>query len=166
MSDGAPAQPRGFVEVPNKGIITVSVMLATIMQALDTTIANVALPHMQSALSASSDQIIWVLTSYLVAAAIATPLSGWLASRYGRKTVMAVSVASFTMASAAVELLLRQLAAELGECAPLAEGAPVLEALQGAGDPLAGRHQQAGDREAGDEHQEVPRHRHLRRDAA
>ncbi|MBW8753119.1 MAG: DHA2 family efflux MFS transporter permease subunit [Sphingomonadales bacterium] len=75
-------------------------MLASTMVAVDITIANVALPHMQSSLSASSDQIIWVLTSYLIAGAIATPLSGWLASRYGRKMVMAASVAGFTLASA------------------------------------------------------------------
>ena len=64
--------------VPNRGLITVSIMLATIMQALDTTIANVALPHMQGSLSASQDQIAWVLTSYIVAAAIMTPLTGWV----------------------------------------------------------------------------------------
>ena len=57
----------------NRGIITVCVMMATIMQALDTTIANVALPYMQGNLSATQDQINWVLTSYIVAAAIATP---------------------------------------------------------------------------------------------
>lgn len=81
-------------------LITVPAMLASTMVAVDITIANVALPHMQSALGASSDQIVWVLTSYLIAGAIATPLSGWLASRYGRKVIMAVSVAGFTIASA------------------------------------------------------------------
>ncbi len=60
-------------------------MLATIMQTLDSTIANVALPHMAGSLSASQDQISWVLTSYIVAAAIATPLTGWLSTRFGRK---------------------------------------------------------------------------------
>ena len=81
-------------------LITIPAMLASTMVAVDITIANVALPHMQSSLSASSDQIIWVLTSYLIAGAIATPLSGWLASRFGRKLVMAASVAGFTVASA------------------------------------------------------------------
>ena len=81
-------------------LIVVPAMLATTMVAVDVTIANVALPHMQSSLSASQDQIVWVLTSYIVASAIATPLSGWLASRYGRKLVMVVSVAGFTLASA------------------------------------------------------------------
>jgi DHA2 family multidrug resistance protein len=81
-------------------LITVPAMLASTMVAIDITIANVALPHMQASLSASQDQIIWVLTSYLVAGAIATPLSGWLASRFGRKVVMLSSVAGFTLASA------------------------------------------------------------------
>ena len=74
-------------------LITVPAMLAGTMVAVDITIANVALPHMQSSLGASSDQITWVLTSYLIAGAIATPLSGWLAGRFGRRTIMAVSVA-------------------------------------------------------------------------
>jgi DHA2 family multidrug resistance protein len=64
-------------------MITLSIMAATIMQTLDSTIANVALPHMQGAMSASQDQIAWVLTSYIVAAAIATPLTGWLVDRFG-----------------------------------------------------------------------------------
>ena len=80
-------------------MITVSIMLATIIQALDGTIANVALPHMQGSLSASQDQITWVLTSFIVAAAIATPLTGWLCDRFGQKNVFLVSVAGFTMAS-------------------------------------------------------------------
>jgi DHA2 family multidrug resistance protein len=75
-------------------------MLATIMQALDTTIANVALPHMQGSLSASQDQIAWVLTAYIVAAAITMPLTGWLCDRFGQKTLFLVSVAGFTVASA------------------------------------------------------------------
>ena len=86
--------------VPNRNMITVSIMLATIMSSLDTTIANVALPHMQGSVSASADQITWVLTSYIVAAAIMTPLTGWLAGRIGRKLVFLVSVAGFTAASA------------------------------------------------------------------
>ena len=86
--------------VPNRGLITVAIMLATIMQALDTTIANVALPHMQGSLSASQDQIAWVVTSYIVAAAIMTPLTGWLAGRFGIKYVFLISVAGFTVASA------------------------------------------------------------------
>jgi len=84
----------------NRGMITVSIMLATIMQALDTTIANVALPHMQGSLQSSQDQISWVLTSYIVAAAIATPLTGWLCARWGRRQVFLAAVAGFTVASA------------------------------------------------------------------
>jgi DHA2 family multidrug resistance protein len=80
-------------------LITLSVLAATFMQALDTTIANVALPHMQGSVSASADEIIWVLTSYIVAAAIFTPLSGWLASRFGRQKVILVAIAGFSAAS-------------------------------------------------------------------
>ncbi len=84
----------------NRGLVTASVMAATFMQALDTTIANVALPHMQGSLAATQDQMTWVLTSYIVAAAIMIPLTGWLAGRFGRKRVFLVSVALFTVASA------------------------------------------------------------------
>ena len=79
--------------------VTLSVMLATIMQALDTTIANVALPHMQGAMGATQDQAAWVLTSYIVAAAIVMPLTGFLVARLGRKRVFMWSVAGFTAAS-------------------------------------------------------------------
>jgi DHA2 family multidrug resistance protein len=91
-------EPRA--PVANRGAITVSIMLATFMQGVDTTIANVALPHMQGSLSASQDQIAWVITSYIVAAAIMTPLTGWLAGRFGIKHVFLISVAGFTLASA------------------------------------------------------------------
>ena len=74
-------------------------MTATIMQALDTTIANVALPYMQGSLSASLDQISWVLTSYIVAAAVMTAPVGWLADRFGRKKLFIVCVGGFTVAS-------------------------------------------------------------------
>lgn len=84
-----------------RAFVTASVMLATIMQVLDSTIANVALPHMQGSLSATQDQITWVLTSYIVAAAIGTPLTGWLAGRYGRKRIFLMSVAGFTITSIA-----------------------------------------------------------------
>ncbi len=74
-------------------------MLATIMQALDTTIANVALPYMQGNLSATQDQINWVLTSYIVASAITIPVTGFLAARFGRRRLFLASVAGFTAAS-------------------------------------------------------------------
>jgi DHA2 family multidrug resistance protein len=83
----------------NRAAITVCVILATLMQALDTTIANVALPYMQGSVSATQDQIDWVLTSYIVAAAIMTPPTGFLAARFGLKRLFLVSVAGFTVAS-------------------------------------------------------------------
>ena len=86
-------------EVANRGLLVVSVMLATLMQALDTTIANVALPNMQGTLSATQDQISWVLTSYIVAAAIAMPATGWLASIMGRRRLLLIAIAGFTIAS-------------------------------------------------------------------
>ena len=84
---------------PRRTLLTVCAMTATIMQALDTTIANVALPYMQGSLSASLDQINWVLTSYIVAAAIMTAPIGWLADRFGRKKLFIICVAGFTVAS-------------------------------------------------------------------
>lgn len=84
---------------PRRGLVTLTVMLATIMQALDTTIANVALPHMQGSVGATQDQISWVLTSYLVASAIFMPLTGFLAGRYGRKRLFILSVVGFTLTS-------------------------------------------------------------------
>lgn len=79
--------------------ITLSVMLSTIMQALDTTIANVALPHMQGGMGATQEQISWVLTSYIVAAAIFMPLTGFISNRFGRKRLFIWSVVGFTIAS-------------------------------------------------------------------
>ena len=90
---------QGATKEPHRGLITVCVMLATIMQALDTTIANVALPYMQGSLSVTFDQVSWVLTSYIVAAAIMTAPAGWLAVRFGRKPVFIVSAIGFTAAS-------------------------------------------------------------------
>ena len=89
----------GNPPVAHPGLVTVSVMLATIMQAVDTTIANVALPHMQSAMGATQDQISWVLTSYIVAAAIFMLLTGFLSARLGRKRLFMWSVVGFTIAS-------------------------------------------------------------------
>ncbi|HEB86582.1 MAG TPA: DHA2 family efflux MFS transporter permease subunit [Gammaproteobacteria bacterium] len=83
----------------NRGFITFAVMLATVMQVLDTTIVNVALPHMQGAFSATQDQVAWILTSYLVAAAVMTPPTGWLAARLGRKRLFLISVTMFTIMS-------------------------------------------------------------------
>jgi MFS transporter, DHA2 family, multidrug resistance protein len=82
-----------------RALITVSLMVGSVMQVLDTTIANVALPHIQGSVSATQDQMAWVLTSYIVAAAVMTPLAGWLAGRFGRKRVFLFSIAGFTVAS-------------------------------------------------------------------
>ncbi len=84
----------------NRPLITFSIMAATIMQSLDSTIANVALPQMQGTLSATQDQMGWVLTSYIIAAAIMIPLTGWLARRFGRKKVFLISIIGFTITSA------------------------------------------------------------------
>jgi DHA2 family multidrug resistance protein len=92
MSDGYP-------EPGVRRFITASVMAATVMNSLDSTIANVALPHIQGSVSASSDEITWVLTSYIVAAAIMTPLTGWLAGRFGRKRLILWSIVGFTIVS-------------------------------------------------------------------
>ena len=102
-------------------IVTVGVMAAVLLQVLDTTIANVALPHMQASLSATQDTINWVLTSYIVASAIALPISGWLADRVGRKRLLLISVVVFTAASVACAT-----ATSLGEMV-------LFRALQGVG---------------------------------
>ena len=94
------AFPKAAPEhVPFRAIITICAMVATLMQALDATIANVALPYMQGSLAATSDEITWVLTSYIIAAAIMTAPVGWLASRFGRKNLFMLCVAGFTFAS-------------------------------------------------------------------
>ena len=95
---------------PKRPLLVASVMLATLMQALDTTIANVALPDMQGSLSATQDQVSWVLTSYIVAAAIMTPVTGWLAERLGRRHLLIIAVGGFTVAS-----LLCGIASGIGE---------------------------------------------------
>jgi DHA2 family multidrug resistance protein len=97
MSSAAPAP---FVEVKHRGLITASVMAAMIMVILDTTIANVALPYMQTSLGAASDTITWVLTSYIVAQAIATPITGWLSDNIGRKRLFMICIVGFVASSA------------------------------------------------------------------
>ena len=103
MSDAASATAGALGEPAarplNRALITASVMAASIMQAIDTTIANIALPHMQGSLSGTQDQMVWVLTSYIVATAVTTPLAAWLAVRLGRKRVFIASVILFTVAS-------------------------------------------------------------------
>ncbi len=96
-----PISAAAPVAVPGlrRNMVTICAMTATIMQALDTTIANVALPYMQGTLSASQDQINWVLTSYIVAAAIMTAPVGWVANRFGRKRIFIICSGGFTIAS-------------------------------------------------------------------
>lgn len=94
-----PAQP-----VAHRGLITLAIMLATIMQVLDTTIANVALPSMTGDLGASQDTITWVLTSYIVASAVMTPVTGWLSDRIGKRELFLVSVVGFVVTSVACGL--------------------------------------------------------------
>jgi DHA2 family multidrug resistance protein len=96
------ADPQSQVSsdrVPHRLIITLCTVGATLMQALDQTIANVALPYMQGSLSATYDEITWVLTSYITAAAIMTAPIGWLASRFGRKSLFIVCLIGFTTTS-------------------------------------------------------------------
>ncbi|MBV9118559.1 MAG: MFS transporter, partial [Acetobacteraceae bacterium] len=93
MADARPADPT---RVPHRALITVCAMIGTLMQALDSTIANVALPYMQGSLSASYDQITWVLTSYIIAAAIMTAPVGWLSARFGHRRLFIVSLIGFT----------------------------------------------------------------------
>src|SRR6058998_3711611 len=88
-------EPRAI----NPWLIAVSVMFATFMEVLDTTVVNVSLPHIAGSLSASIDEATWALTSYLVANAIILPMTGWLASRFGRKNLLLLSVSGFTIAS-------------------------------------------------------------------
>jgi DHA2 family multidrug resistance protein len=83
-----------------KWIIALSVMLGTVLEVLDSSIVNVSLPHMQGSFSASVDEIAWVVTSYLVAAGIMIPMTGWIAERYGRKRYFVVSITTFVIASA------------------------------------------------------------------
>ena len=87
--------------VPHRALITASATLAMLMQTLNSTIANVALPYMQGSMSASADEITWVLTSYVIAAAIMTAPVGWMARRFGRKKLFIGSLAGFTLASMA-----------------------------------------------------------------
>ena len=95
----SPALSKPNLIVAAPGWLTASIMLATVMQVLDTTIANVALPHMAASLGSTQQEITWVLTSYIVASAIATPVTGWAAERLGRRTVFAAAIAGFTVSS-------------------------------------------------------------------
>jgi DHA2 family multidrug resistance protein len=86
-------------DIENRIPITGALMLATLMNTLDSTIANVALPHIQGSVSAAQDEITWVLTSYIIATAIMTPLSGWISQKIGLKRMLLISIGGFTLAS-------------------------------------------------------------------
>ncbi|HEY5975006.1 MAG TPA: DHA2 family efflux MFS transporter permease subunit [Geobacteraceae bacterium] len=83
----------------NKWLITITVMLPTIMEIIDTSVANVALPHMQGSLNAGTDEVTWVLTSYLVSNAVVLPMTGWLARVFGRKRFLITCIVLFTLSS-------------------------------------------------------------------
>ena len=96
----AAGTPEADADAEYRGLTTAAIICACVMQGLDTTIVNVSLPFIQGSLSATQDQISWILTSYIVASAIAMPLTGWLASRFGIKPIFLASVIGFTITSA------------------------------------------------------------------
>jgi DHA2 family multidrug resistance protein len=98
-SAAAPAPGKPLLPTANRGLLTMGVMGAMVMQILDTTIANVALPHMQTSLGATVDTVTWVLTSYIVATAIALPATGWLSDRLGSRNLFLIAVGGFVIAS-------------------------------------------------------------------
>src|SRR3954468_17959698 len=95
----APSPQHHQLSQLQHALVTTGVILGMLMQVLDTTIANVALPHMRASLSATPETISWVLTSYIVASAIAIPITGWLADKVGRKPLFVWAVIAFTIAS-------------------------------------------------------------------
>ena len=95
-----PAAPPEWRPRHNPWLITLTVMLAVFMEVLDTSIANIALPHIAGGLSATPEEATWVLTSYLVANAIVLPMTGWLGNFFGRKRVLLSCIVMFTFASA------------------------------------------------------------------
>ena len=100
----APVEDIAALPARNHVALVVGAMMASLLQVLDSTIANVALPHMQANLGASPDTITWVLTSYIIATAVAMPITGWLADRFGARRLFIVSVAGFVLTSMACGL--------------------------------------------------------------
>lgn len=94
-----PAHDVAQLPVAHPGILIVGIMAASLLQVLDTTIANVAIPHMRTALGATTETVTWVLTSYIIASAVALPITGWLADRVGARRLFILSVAGFIMSS-------------------------------------------------------------------
>ena len=99
-ADRAHAENRPQLVVRHKVALTTAIMTAMVMQVLDSTVANVALPHMQASLGATQESISWVLTSYILATAIMIPLSGWLSARFGPRNLLLFSLMLFVGASA------------------------------------------------------------------
>jgi MFS transporter, DHA2 family, multidrug resistance protein len=99
VSGPAVGDDVALLEVKNPLLLVIGIMTASLIQVLDSTIANVAIPHMQSSLGATSDEISWVLTSYIIAVAVAMPITGWLADRIGSRRLLIISVAGFVLAS-------------------------------------------------------------------
>ncbi len=95
----APIDDTPLLPVANPYLLAIGIMIASLIQILDTTIANVAIPHMQASLGATPDEISWVLTSYIVATAVAMPITGWLADRIGSRRLFLFSVLGFVIAS-------------------------------------------------------------------
>jgi len=93
-------KPTVYLPPAQRKLAVLFIMLATILVVLDQTIANVALPHMQAALGATPDTVSWVLTSYVLASAVATPMTGWLSGRFGRRQLFCAAVVGFTLMSA------------------------------------------------------------------
>lgn len=99
MATAASVEGKPLLAVKNKGLLTLAIMGAAMIQILDSTIANVAIPHMQSSLGATQDTVTWVLTSYIVAGAIAMPMTGWLADRVGSRRLFILSTIGFIVTS-------------------------------------------------------------------
>lgn len=95
----SPAPGQAALPVRHKGLLTIAVMGASIVQILDSTIANVAIPHMQTSLGATIDSVTWVLTSYILASAVAMPATGWLSDRVGSRRLFLFAVGGFIVAS-------------------------------------------------------------------
>jgi len=101
MASNSVLDDRPSLEVANRGLLTIGILMAMIVYMLDATIANVALPHMQASLGATFDTITWVLTSYIIALAVATPITGWLSDCIGSRNLFLIAVGGFVLASMA-----------------------------------------------------------------
>jgi len=99
MEDNSPQQGEAALKTRHKGLLVFAIMGASFIQFLDATIANVAIPHMQTSLNASQDSVTWVLTSFIIAGAVATPITGWLADRFGSRNLFLGAVAGFILTS-------------------------------------------------------------------